>query len=173
MNSTVGPYANRLPSGSVKFGESGELQLPGDDGERLIRISSRLELSLSPAGVCLHGGDTGLDTIPWDHIDLASSTLFTAADVPEGATSTTIYRYVSSAGTDGFPLGLEIEAFSAVSAPAADNAGKATIILRARIIEEGAEASALAQGTPVNLTVQCASFFFSRVGLRARLERLR
>lgn len=104
--------------------------------------------------MCLHGGETGLDTLGWDKVDLTTSTLFTEADISKGASSTTIYRHVSSAGTDGFPLGLEIEGFSAVSAPEADNAGKVTVILRARIIEEGAEASELAQGTPVNLTVQ-------------------
>ncbi|ORY91722.1 galactose mutarotase-like domain-containing protein [Leucosporidium creatinivorum] len=135
LNQTVGRYANRLPSGKNTFGDGGELQLAGDDG------------------VCLHGGETGLDTIPWDVVDLATSTLFTEADVPKGASSNTIYRHVSSAGTDGFPLGLEIEGFSAVSAPEADNAGKVTVILRARILEEGAEASELAKGTPVNLTV--------------------
>jgi aldose 1-epimerase len=43
INPTVGRYANRLPSGAVKFGDGGALQLAGDDGERVLRKSSRVE----------------------------------------------------------------------------------------------------------------------------------
>lgn len=104
-------------------------------------------------GVCLHGGEQGLDTLPWDPIILSESTLFSEVDVPSSSSATAVYRHVSSAGTDGFPCGLEIEGFSSVSASSGESAGKVTVILRAKILEEGAEKGEAEKGTPVNLTV--------------------
>lgn len=98
--------------------------------------------------MCLHGGEKGIDTQEWTKVDRASSALFH----PEDATFPTtvdgeeaIYRLVSEAGADGFPLKLEIEALTIVRAT------KISLVHRARIIDEDVEASR--KGTPVNLTV--------------------
>ena len=105
------------------------------------------------AGVCLHGGATGLDTVEWARISVENSTLFSQSDIAQGASASAIYRYVSSDGDDGFPLGLEVEGLSTVSPGQGGSAGKVTVVLRAKIIEEGADEEALNKGTPVNLTV--------------------
>ncbi|KAK4700007.1 Xaa-Arg dipeptidase, partial [Phenoliferia sp. Uapishka_3] len=132
INQTVGRYANRLPTNS-KFGDV-DLVLPGSD--------------VNASGVCLHGGEKGIDTQEWTLVDRASSTLFPFNDATFPTTtdgSEAIYRLVSEAGADGFPLKLEIEGLTVVEA------SKVAVVLRARIIDGDAEAAK--KGTPVNLTV--------------------
>lgn len=102
--------------------------------------------------VCLHGGVQGLDTVPWDTLAPGTSKLFPAS---EGwPTSALVHRIVSPAGTDGFPLELEIEGLVNVEAPKtgeADVKGRVQVVLRAKIVDDGSEA--VQHGTPVNLTV--------------------
>lgn len=102
------------------------------------------------SGVCLHGGPRGLDTQEWTAVSRASSALFPSADAafPEVAGSEgkeAIYRVVSEAGSNGFPLTLEIEGLVVVK----DH--KVLVVLRAKIVDDGAKG--IAEGTPVNLTV--------------------
>ncbi|KAL8277947.1 hypothetical protein RQP46_009579 [Phenoliferia psychrophenolica] len=128
INQTVGRYANRLPTKS-KFGDV-ELVLPGADG------------------VCLHGGDKGIDTQEWTKADRASSSLFPADDATFPTTvdgEEAIYRLVSEAGADGFPLKIEMEGLTVVKA------SKLAVVLRAKIIDD--DVAAAKAGTPVNLTV--------------------
>ena len=98
--------------------------------------------------MCLHGGDKGIDTQEWTKVDRAGSTLFRPNDATFPTTlgsEEAIYRLVSEAGADGFPLKTEIEGLTVV------HAAKIAVVLRARIIDEDVEAAKA--GTPLNLTV--------------------
>lgn len=129
INSTVGRYANRLPS-QLEFGDT-ILNLPSNDGE----------------GVCLHGGVDGLDTKTWNKLEQSDSELF-KEDKFEG-NDFTIYSITSEAGENGFPLKLLVEA--SVSLYSTEEiAAVLTIVLRARIVEDGTD---LSSGTPVNLCI--------------------
>ncbi|KAI5475848.1 aldose 1-epimerase [Pseudohyphozyma bogoriensis] len=144
-NQVVGRYANRLPAGVTDVNGM-KLDLSGENG------------------VCLHGGKRGLDTQVWTLVDRQSSTLFPTSDEvyppAPASTSEAVYRHVSPAGADGFPLTVEFETLVQVSEPAAEDGpagaglnevGTVKYVIRAKIVEEGKEDEKY--GTPLNVTV--------------------
>ncbi|GAA6000842.1 hypothetical protein JCM10207_004685 [Rhodosporidiobolus poonsookiae] len=155
FNCVVGRYANRLPSGELRLDSGAKLTLPGAQG------------------VCLHGGESGFDTLPWAPIARTDSALFPAtdADHPEAppasdptapvSESSSLHRIYSPAGADGFPCSLVVEALCVVLAPKEGETdvagrkgrslGKVKVVLRAKIREDGDEG--ISKGTPVNLTM--------------------
>ncbi|GAA5973744.1 hypothetical protein JCM11641_005114 [Rhodosporidiobolus odoratus] len=155
FNAAVGRYANRLPSGELKLASGAVMHLPG------------------AAGVCLHGGESGFDTLPWTPIARPDSSLFPAEDqdhvVPPPASdpaapiteSSSLHRLYSPAGADGFPCSLEVEALVTVLAPKEGETrvegrkgrtlGTAKVVFRAKIREDGDEG--IKKGTPINLTM--------------------
>lgn len=99
--------------------------------------------------MCLHGGNRGLDTQDWTKIDPAQSALF--ASTITNATAV-IHRFVSPAGSDGFPLQIAIEML--VQSLEEEAASSQEFIIRARIEDDGLNTKEeLAAGTPVNLTI--------------------
>ncbi|GAA6009822.1 hypothetical protein JCM11491_000828 [Sporobolomyces phaffii] len=147
FGSTVGRYANRLPAGKTALKTGAEISLSGPDS------------------VCLHGGDSGFDTLPWTPINRPDSSLFPLDD-PEHplpplpsdpkvpvSEANALFRLYSPAGNDGFPCTLETEALVVVEAPkdGDDSLGLVKIVLRSQIKEDGDKDIEL--GTPVNLTV--------------------
>ncbi|BGP45283.1 hypothetical protein JCM10450v2_001101 [Rhodotorula kratochvilovae] len=158
LNPVVGRYANRLPSGETRLATGARLHLPGAEG------------------VCLHGGESAFDTLPWAPVERSQSLLFPANDpdhpVPPPpsdpnepvAEASTLHRLYSPAGADGFPCSLVVEALVVVLAPEkregapteaegheGTSLGKVKVVLRAKIREDGDED--IDKGTPVNLTV--------------------
>lgn len=162
-NQTVGRYANRLPSGRTeKDGMVLDL-VDNSSGEQALARSTRrvrAELMvLAGARVCLHGGATGLDTQEWTLVSRADSKLFPSDDsafplLDSARGDEAIYRFLSPAGTDGFPLTLEIEGLVQVKKPEEESGvaqGVVVVVLRAKIVEDGSDG--IEFGTPVNLTV--------------------
>ncbi|GAA5881954.1 hypothetical protein JCM3774_002087 [Rhodotorula dairenensis] len=159
FNCIVGRYANRLPAGESAFRTGAKIQLGGAEG------------------VCLHGGDSGLDTLPWIPIARADSSLFDLNDpahpIPPPAAdpnapvteSSVLHRLISPGGADGFPCSLECECLTVVYAPETAKGvetdvehgkkgrslGKLKVVMRAKIRQDGDEG--IPKGTPVNLTV--------------------
>ncbi|GAA6030114.1 hypothetical protein JCM8097_009268 [Rhodosporidiobolus ruineniae] len=155
FNCAVGRYANRLPSGEIKLATGAKIHASGAEG------------------VCLHGGESGFDTLPWTPIPRSESSLFDVDDpqhtVPPPPSdpaapiteSTTLHRLYSPAGADGFPCSLEVEALVTVLAPKVEeteaegrkgrSVGKVKVVFRAKIREDGDEG--IDKGTPVNLTL--------------------
>ncbi|GAA5996886.1 uncharacterized protein JCM10292_006064 [Rhodotorula paludigena] len=158
MNPVVGRYANRLPAGETRCRSGCKLHLTGAQS------------------VCLHGGDSGFDTLPWTPLGRADSVLFPLDDadhpLPPPASSpdepiteaSSLHRLYSPAGADGFPCSLEVEALTVVLAPEKDDGvktdvegkpgrilGKVKVVLRAKIREDGDED--IPKGTPLNLTL--------------------
>jgi aldose 1-epimerase len=90
--------------------------------------------------------------LPWTAISRKESALFPSSDTSFPSTSTsTIHRLISPAGSDGFPCTLEIEGLVSVSPSEGSSTGKVTVVLRARIVDDGS--AEVQKGTPVNLTV--------------------
>lgn len=135
--------------------------------------------------VCLHGGGSGLDTLPWIPIARADSSLFDLNDpahpIPPPAAdpnapvteSSVLHRLISPGGADGFPCSLECECLTVVYAPETAKGvetdvedgkkgrslGKLKVVMRAKIRQDGDEG--IPKGTPVNLTVHWCVFFSS------------
>lgn len=122
---------------------------------------ARTEPDTVPSGVCLHGGETGTDTVNWSRVPLDDTQLFKDKSLQD-ASREAIYSYVSPAGADGFPCKLAIEAYTAVTGQEerTDIAGRVLVALRAQLVDDGQ--SDLQQGSPVNLTVHwffnCSDF---------------
>ncbi|GAA6047900.1 hypothetical protein JCM3770_006415 [Rhodotorula araucariae] len=158
LNPVVGRYANRLPSGETLLASGARLHLPGAEG------------------VCLHGGESAFDTLPWAPVERSQSLLFPLDDpdhpVPPPpsdpnepiAEASSLHRLYSPAGADGFPCSLVVEALVVVLAPEKPEGapttaegqdgislGKVKVVLRAKIREDGDED--IPKGTPVNCTV--------------------
>ncbi|GAA5837443.1 hypothetical protein JCM3766R1_000445 [Sporobolomyces carnicolor] len=154
FGSTVGRYANRLPAGKTVLKTGAEISLNGPDS------------------VCLHGGDSGFDTLPWTLINRPDSNLFPLDDpehpVPEPPSdprapvthASAMFRLYSPSGNDGFPCTLETEALVVVQEDETGaesvgqekkSLGKVKVVLRSRIKEDGDQD--IDKGTPVNLTV--------------------
>lgn len=129
FNTTVGRYANRLPSGKSTLPSGAVIDLPG-------------------SGVCLHGGEKGLDQVVWDVKPLNESKLFSADETKEGTAA--LFYHKSEAGTDGFPLTVEFEGLIALLPEKAGSVGSVKVTYRAKIVEEGKEEEKV--GTPVNVT---------------------
>ncbi|GAA5901762.1 uncharacterized protein JCM6883_000386 [Sporobolomyces salmoneus] len=149
FGSTVGRYANRLPAGKTVLSTGSEISLNG------------------PNSVCLHGGDSGFDTLPWTPLPRSDSSLFPLSDpfhcppplpsdphAPKQAAEQ-VFRLYSPAGNDGFPCTLINEALVSVEAPEEGKKkgelGKVKVVLRSKIVEDGDKD--IEKGTPVNLTV--------------------
>ncbi|KAM0746391.1 galactose mutarotase-like protein [Meredithblackwellia eburnea MCA 4105] len=131
INQVVGRYANRLPQNDTTFAGK-KLKLAGNNG------------------VFLHGGAAGFDVKEWKEIERSTSALFPENDLSFPASpdvNEALYRYVSPAGEEGFPLTLEVEGLVF----AKKSKSTVGVVLRAKIVEDGAEG--LDKGTPVNLTV--------------------
>ncbi|GAA5969364.1 hypothetical protein JCM3765_001283 [Sporobolomyces pararoseus] len=147
FGSTVGRYANRLPAGKTTLKTGAEISLNG------------------PNSVCLHGGDSGFDTLPWTPLNRPDSSLFPLDDplhpispLPSDPhaprlESEKLFRLFSSSGNDGFPCTLETEALVVVQEEEAEEGkiGKVKVVLRSKIKEDGDKD--IEKGTPVNLTV--------------------
>ncbi|GAA5896983.1 hypothetical protein JCM6882_007322 [Rhodosporidiobolus microsporus] len=156
VNCLVGRYANRLPSGETKLESGAKLHLPGANG------------------VCLHGGETGFDTLPWTPLARNDSALFPLSDEQHGAPppasdpdapvseASSLHRIYSPAGADGFPCSLVVEVLTVVLAPKEEKTeiegerkgkslGKVKVVMRAKIREDGDEG--IDKGTPINLTM--------------------
>jgi aldose 1-epimerase len=109
------------------------------------------------SGVCLHGGAKGIDTQEWTTIDRGASSVFASALFPvDDATyppqgEESIFRLVSPAGDDGFPLTLEIEGLVQVVKQGLEPT--MMVVLRARVMDDGTPELEMNKGTPVNLTV--------------------
>jgi galactose mutarotase-like enzyme len=101
-------------------------------------------------GVCLHGGERGLDTQTWVKIGRNESKLFSTDDNHDNSV---IHQHVSPSGSDGFPLTLLIEMKVELGK---DRDGDSTqeFIIRAKVLDDGlATKQELSAGTPVNCTI--------------------
>lgn len=137
FSSTVGRYANRLPSGRSVLPSGAVIELE----------------STGPEGVTLHGGRGGLDTQVWAVLPLGESTMFAKDQLSEQGENALFYLK-SEAGADGFPCELDIEALVSLG-PAKEGStaelGTVRVEYRARIVEKGNGDEKY--GTPVNLTL--------------------